>query len=56
MSGIAKSRQILISPRVLMAVEDAVKVEQWRVEGIRRPFVCTRLTSCAKSDVRTNCS
>lgn len=36
----AKSRQILISPRVLMAVEDAVTVEEvgeFALKGIRRP-------------------
>ena len=37
----AKPRQILISPRVLMAVEDAVKVEpvgEFELKGIRRPL------------------
>jgi adenylate cyclase len=37
----AKSGQILISPRVLMAVEDAVSVEpvgEFELKGIRRPF------------------
>jgi hypothetical protein len=33
-----KSRQILFSPPVLMAVEDAVKIEQWRVEGDQAAF------------------
>ena len=37
----AKPGQILISPRVLMAVEDAVKVEpvgEFALKGIRRPL------------------
>ncbi len=37
----AKSGQILISPRVLMAVEDAVTVEpvgEFTLKGIRRPL------------------
>ena len=37
----AKSGQILISPRVLMAVEDAVTVEpvgEFALKGIRRPL------------------
>ena len=36
-----KPGQILISPRVLMAVEDAVKVEkvgEFELKGIRRPL------------------
>jgi hypothetical protein len=36
----AKPRQILISPRVLMKVENAVKVEpigEFELKGIRRP-------------------
>ncbi len=37
----AKPGQILISPRVLVAVEDAVKVEpvgEFELKGIRRPL------------------
>ena len=37
----AKSGQILISPRVLMALEDAVTVEplgEFELKGIRRPI------------------
>ena len=37
----AKPGQILISPRVLMAVEDSVKVEpvgEFALKGIRRPL------------------
>ena len=58
----AKPGQILISPRVLMKVENAVKVEpvgEFELKGIRRPLAayncgrirsaCTRLISCAKS-------
>ena len=40
----AKPGQILISPRVLMAVEDAVTVEpvgEFALKGIRRPLAGT---------------
>jgi hypothetical protein len=39
--GVAKPGQILISPRVLMKVETAVKVEpvgEFELKGIRRPL------------------
>ena len=42
----AKPGQILISPRVLMAVEDAVKVEpvgEFALKGIRRPLAAYKV-------------
>jgi GAF domain-containing protein len=47
----AKAGQILISPRVLMAVEDAVKVEpvgEFELKGIRRPIAACNVLA-AKS-------
>ena len=47
----AKSGQILISPRVLMAVEDAVAVEpvgEFALKGIRRPLTASNVVA-AKS-------
>jgi class 3 adenylate cyclase len=44
----AKPGQILISPRVLMAVEDAVKVEpvgEFELKGIRRPLAAFNVLS-----------
>ena len=44
----AKPEQILISPRVLMAVEDAVKVEpvgEFELKGIRRPLAAYNVLS-----------
>ena len=44
----AKPGQILISPRVLMAVEDAVKVEpvgEFELKGIRRPLAAYNVLS-----------
>ena len=46
----AKPGQILISPRVLMAVEDAVKVEpvgEFELKGIRRPLAAYNVLDAA---------
>jgi class 3 adenylate cyclase len=46
----AKPGQILISPRVLMAVEDAVKVEpvgEFALKGIRRPLAAYNVVGAA---------
>jgi adenylate cyclase len=46
----AKPGQILISPRVLMAVEDAVKVEpvgEFALKGIRRPLAAYNVFGAA---------
>jgi hypothetical protein len=46
----AKPGQILISPRVLMAVEDAVTVEpvgEFELKGIRRPIAAYNVLSVA---------
>ena len=49
----AKPGQILISPRVLMAVEDAVMVEpvgEFALKGIRRPMAAYNVISTAMKD------
>jgi adenylate cyclase len=46
----AKPSQILISPRVLMAVEDVVKVEpmgEFELKGIRRPIAAYNVLAAA---------
>jgi class 3 adenylate cyclase len=46
----AKPGQILISPRVLMAVEDAVTVEpvgEFELKGIRRPIAAYNVLAAA---------
>ena len=46
----AKPGQILISPRVLMAVEDAVKFEpvgEFALKGIRRPLAAYNVLAAA---------
>ena len=46
----AKPGQILISPRVLMAVKDAVTVEavgEFKLKGIRRPVVAYNVLAAA---------
>ena len=48
----AKPGQILISPRVLMAVEDAVKVEpvgEFELKGIRRPLAAYNVLDAASA-------
>ena len=48
----AKPGQILISPRVLMAVEDAVAVEpvgEFALKGIRRPLAAYNLLAVGSS-------
>ena len=48
----AKPGQILISPRVLMAVEDAVTIEpvgEFTLKGIRRPLVAYNVLAAASS-------
>ena len=48
----AKPGQILISPRVLMKVENAVKVEpvgEFELKGIRRPLAAYNVLSGASS-------
>ena len=48
----AKPRQILISPRVLMAVEDAVQVEpvgEFELKGIRRPLAAYNVLDAASA-------
>jgi adenylate cyclase len=50
----AKPGQILISPRVLMAVEDAVAVEQigeFALKGIRRPLAAYNVIVALASKV-----
>ena len=50
----AKPGQILISPRVLMAVEDAVKVEpvgEFELKGIRRPLAAYNVVGASPSKV-----
>jgi adenylate cyclase len=50
----AKPGQILISPRVLMAVEDAVKVEpvgEFELKGIRRPIAAYNVLAVASANV-----
>ena len=49
----AKPGQILISPRVLMAVEDAVKVEpvgEFALKGIRRPLAAYNVLASQSSE------
>ncbi len=49
----AKPGQILISPRVLMAVEDAVKVEpvgEFELKGIRRPLAAYNVLDAKPAD------
>jgi adenylate cyclase len=49
----AKPGQILISPRVLIAVEDAVTVEpvgEFALKGIRRPLAAYNVLATATSD------
>ena len=51
----AKPGQILISPRVLMAVEDAVTVEpvgEFELKGIRRPIAAYNVLAAAPKSVR----
>jgi adenylate cyclase len=46
----AKPGQILVSPRVLMAVEDAVTVEpigEFELKGIRRPIAAYNVLAAA---------
>ena len=53
----AKPGQILISPRVLMAVEDAVTVEpvgEFELKGIRRPVAAYNVLA-ACSPIRETC-
>ncbi len=48
----AKPGQILISPRVLMAVEDAVTIEpvrEFTLKGIRRPILAHNVIAAASS-------
>ena len=48
----AKPGQILISPRVLMAVEDDVKVEpvgEFTLKGIRRPLAAYNVLAVANA-------
>jgi class 3 adenylate cyclase len=48
----AKPGQILISPRVLMAVEDVVKVEpvgEFTLKGIRRPLAVCNVLAVANA-------
>ena len=50
----AKPGQILISPRVLMKVENAVKVEpvgEFELKGIRRPLAAYNVLGTASSDI-----
>jgi len=50
--GAAKPGQILISPRVFMAVEDAVTVEpvgEFALKGIRRPILAYNLLAAGSS-------
>jgi adenylate cyclase len=49
----AKPGQILISPRVLMAVEDTVTVEpvgEFELKGIRRPIVAYNVLAVASAN------
>jgi class 3 adenylate cyclase len=53
----AKPGQILISPRVLMAVEDAVKVEkvgEFELKGIRRPLAAYNVLGALSREIETN--
>ena len=50
----AKPGQILISPRVLVAVEDAVKVEpvgEFELKGIRRPLAAYNVVAAVSSNI-----
>jgi adenylate cyclase len=50
----AKPGQILISPRVLMAVEDAVTVEpvgEFALKGIRRPLAAYNVLTAQSSKI-----
>ena len=50
----AKPGQILISPRVLMAVEDAVTVEpvgEFALKGIRRPLAAYNVVAAVSPTV-----
>ncbi len=50
----AKPGQILISPRVLMAVEDSVTVEpvgEFSLKGIRRPLAAYNVLAAAPSKI-----
>ena len=53
----AKPGQILISPRVLMAVEDAVTVEQvgeFELKGIRRPLAAYNVVGVLSSEPKSS--
>ena len=53
----AKPSQILISPRVLMAVEDAVEVEaigEFALKGIRRPLAAYNVLAAVSSNTDGN--
>jgi len=50
----AKPRQILISPRVLMAVENAISVEpvgEFKLKGISRPLAANNVLSAVPSKI-----
>ena len=50
----AKPGQILISPRVLMAVEDAIEVEpvgEFALKGIRRPLAAFNVLAAGSSKI-----
>jgi class 3 adenylate cyclase len=52
----AKPGQILISPRVLVAVEDAVKADpvgEFELKGIRRPLAAYNVVAAVSSDNRS---
>jgi adenylate cyclase len=49
----AKPGQILIGPRVLMAVKEAVTAEpvgEFTLKGIRRPMAAYNVLGCAQSE------
>ena len=51
----AKPGQILISPRVLMAVEDAVSVEpigEFALKGLRRPIAAYNVLSAVATKIQ----
>jgi hypothetical protein len=53
----AKPGQILISPRVLMKVENAVKVEpvgEFELKGIRRPLAAYNVVAAQSSELEAN--
>jgi class 3 adenylate cyclase len=46
--------QILVSPRVLMAVEDSVNVEpvgEFAIKGIRRPMVAYNVLAKSETEI-----